>query len=265
MGRELKDKIAFSIDPKLLKRVDEMVDNVTVRSRSHAIDILLRKAFGEDKVRSAFVFAGGEKSAKYGIPKCMVEVNDKPLLQHAIEWLEKNGVEEVTIATGKFKDQIESYFKNGEEFGVKIDYVAEFEPLGTAGALNNAGVRFKTTFVAMNGDVACDFSLEKIVEFHKRSKAVATMALTEVESASKYGAVELEGEKITGFVEKPKEGKEPSKLVNAGVYVCEPSIVGFTPEKGMLEKDVFPLLAKKKLLNGFVFSGQWLEASSEKE
>lgn len=264
MVRELKEKIAFSIDPKLLKRIDSMVDGMNVKSRSHAIDILLRKALGEDKVKSALVFAGGEKTTKYGIPKCMIEVRDKPLLLYSIEWLRRHGIMDITITTGKSRDQIESYFKNGETFGVKIDYVPELEPLGTAGALSSAGERFKNTFVALNGDVACDFNLDKMIDFHKRSKAVATMALTEVESASNYGAVDIEGEKITGFIEKPKEGKEPSKLVNAGVYIFEPSILGFTPEKGMLEKDVFPLLAKKRLLNGFVFSGEWFEASNIK-
>ncbi len=262
--RELKEKIAFSIDPRLLKRLDATVDGVEVKSRSHAIEILLRRAFGDDKVRKALLFAGGEKSGACGIAKCMVEVRDKPLLQHAVEWLKKSGVTELVIAAGKFRGDIESYFKDGSQFGVKIDYVTEDVPLGTAGALNSAAERFKTTFIAMNGDVSCEFNLEKMIELHKKSKAVATIALTEVDSAVNYGAVEIEGEKIIGFVEKPKEGKEPSKLVNAGVYVLEPGIFGHTPEKGMLEKDVFPLLAKKKMLNGFVFSGEWLEAKNAK-
>jgi mannose-1-phosphate guanylyltransferase len=110
--------------------------------------------------------------------------------------------------------------------------------------------------------VLCDVDLKDMIEHHRQSKAIATIALKEVKEAYKYGVANLDGSRITGFVEKPERGKESSSLINAGVYLFEPAIFDYVPKQGMFEKDVFGKLAKMRALNGYVFSGRWMEVST---
>ncbi|MFH1471176.1 MAG: nucleotidyltransferase family protein [Candidatus Micrarchaeota archaeon] len=256
----MKEKIAFSVESSLLKKVDGMVDGVKVKSRSHALEILIRRAFGEDEVRSALILAGGEKkSDSYSTIRAMVPFQDKPVLQHILEWLRKFGITNVTISVGYMREEIEAYFRDGHDFGVKIDYMREDEPLGTAGPLYLAKSRFNSTFVVTYADVLCDIDLTDMINHHRQSKATATIALKEVKDAYKYGVANLDGNRITGFVQKPEPGEELSNLVNAGVYVFEPSIFDKVPKKGMLETNVFSNLSKGRSLNGYVFSGKWFE------
>lgn len=256
----MKEKIAFSIESSLLKKVDSTVDGVRIKSRSHALEMLIRKALGEEDVRSALILAGGErKKDPYSTSRPMIPFEDKPILQHTIEWLRRFGITHITISVGYLREEIESYFRDGHDFGVSIDYMREDEPLGTAGPLYLAKSRFNSTFIAINADVLCDFDLADMVEHHRSSKAVATIALKEVKEPFKYGVAQLEGSRITGFVQKPDRGKEPSNLINAGVYVLEPSIFDYVPKKGTIETDVFSKLTKARSLNGYVFSGRWVE------
>ncbi len=257
----MKEKIAFSIDSSLLKKVDAMVDEVKVKSRSHALEILIRKALGEDEVKGALILAGGEsKKDNYSTTRPMLLFEDKPILQHIIEWLRKFGITNITISVGYMREEIESYFRDGHDFEVKIDYMREDEPLGTAGPLYLAKNRFGSTFVVIYADVLCDIDLSDMISHHKQSKAIGTIALKEVKDARKYGVANLDGNKITGFVQKPEPGKEPSNLANAGVYVFEPSVFDHVPKKGMLETEVLGKLSKMRALNGYVFSGKWYEA-----
>ncbi len=259
----MKEKIAFSIDSSLLKKVDSTVDGLNVKSRSHALEILLRKAFGGDKVSKALILAGGErKSESYSTIKPMIHFEDKPILQHVIEWLRKHNIKDITISVGYMREEIESYFRNGKDFNVNIDYMREDEPLGTAGPLYLAKSRFDSTFLVIHADVLCDFDLNDLINDHRNSKAAATITLKEVKDPYKYGVANIEGRRIVNFIEKPEKGKEPSNLVNAGVYIFEPSIFDYIPKKGMLETDVFDALSKKGLLNGYVFSGRWVDVSN---
>ncbi len=259
----MKEKIAFSIESSLLKKVDSMVEGVKVKSRSHALEILIRKALGEDEVKGALILAGGEHKLDPHFPsRPMIHFEDKPILQHTVEWLRKFGITNITISVGYMREEIESYFRDGHDFGVSIDYMREDEPLGTAGPLYLSKSRFNSTFVVVNADVLGDVDLKDMIEHHKSAKAIATIALKEVKDSYKYGVANLDGSRITGFIEKPEKGKESSNLINAGVYVFEPRIFEYVPKKGMFEKEVFSKLAKMRALNGYVFSGRWMEVST---
>jgi NDP-sugar pyrophosphorylase family protein len=256
-----KEKVAISIDAKLLKQVDALVDGSAVRSRSHAVETLLKKALGG--ARKALVLAGGEGRGlaplTYSIPKPLIEVNGKPVLQRIVEWLAGQGISDIIVSVGYLGEQIEAYFGNGSAFGVSIAYVREKEPLGTAGPLLLAANALREPFVMLNGDVLCDFDLRGMLAFHARAGGMATVALKESADASKYGAVLLQGENVTSFVEKARRG---AALVNAGVYVMEPGVIALAPQKGSLEKDVFPALARKRLLRGYVFDGRWADVGT---
>lgn len=179
-------------------------------------------------------------------------------MQRIVEWLKTNGVQHIMLAIGQNGKDIQAYFRNGEAFGVEIDYLHESKPLGTAGAVRNARENLNGAFVVLNGDVLCDFNLRAMLEAHRKGGALATMALKSVRDEGKYGVAETEGEKIVKFEERAKE-KGESRLVNAGVYVLSEKISDYLPEQGMLERDVFPKLAQKGLMRGYVFSGKWLD------
>jgi len=265
-----KEKIAISIGKGLLKRVDARVDGTSVKSRSHAIELLLLRALGGGQALRALVLCGGEgkglRPLTYKIPKPMLEVGDKPMLQRIIEWLKAHDVKRITLAVGYLGQDIEEYFGNGEKFGVEIDYAREKEPLGTAGPLNFVRDSFNGTFLVLNGDVLCDLDLRAMIEAHRKSNALVTMALKSVREPGNYGVAGLEGERITRFEEKAvakagQSGKHEPRLVNAGVYVMSERIFDHIPSKGMLERDVFPKLARKGLMRGYVFTGKWVDVS----
>lgn len=237
----MKGKVAISIHPELLARVDAMVDGERVKSRSHAIEMLLRTALAEDTPTTAVVLAGG-KSARASSRK-------RTLLSRILNWLGGFGVQEVVVVGNS------PLAESAGDVVPSLRFLFEEKPLGTAGALALARGLVKNTFLLLYADTLCNFSLASMLAQHAREKPVATMALTEVKNASRYGAVELEGLRVKGFVEKPSPGKEPSRLVNAGVYVLEPKIFEFLPKSGSLEREVLPNLARAGLVQGFVFTG----------
>jgi len=263
----MKEKIAISMDKALLKRIDTRIDGTNIKSRSHAIELLLTQALGGGADVSALILCGGEKRgltpATYHLPRAMVEVGGKPILQRIIEWLKANGMRRIVLAVGQNGSEIESYFRDGSGFGVEIVYLRESRPLGTAGAVRNMRKAKEAggaggNFVVLNGDVLCDFDLRAMLEAHRKSNVLATMALKSVRDEGRYGVAETEGEKIVKFEERAKQ-KGESRLVNAGVYVLSEKIFNYLPEQGMLEREVFPKLAQKGLMRGYVFSGKWLD------
>ena len=119
---------------------------------------------------------------------------------------------------------------------------------------------FKNTFIVSNGDELKDIDLEEMYNVHKKKKALVTIALTKVEDPSKYGVAKLDGNKILEFVEKPKKEGAPSSLINSGFYMIEAEVIKMIPNgNSMLEKDVFPKLAKQGKLFGYQFNGQWFD------
>ncbi|MEM4389297.1 MAG: sugar phosphate nucleotidyltransferase [Candidatus Micrarchaeia archaeon] len=241
-----KEKIAISIDPALLARIDAMVDGERVKSRSHAIEMLLRAALAESMPATAVILAGGKG----------VRPSDRKraVLSRILAWLGGFGVQEVIVVGNS------PLVESAGDAVPSIRFLFEESPRGTAGALALARSVVKNTFLLLYADTLCDFDLMSMLAQHARERPLVTMALTEVKNASRYGAVELEGVRVKGFVEKPPPGKEPSRLVNAGVYVLEPRIFDFLPKSGSLERDVLPELAKAGLVHGFVFTGKWLDA-----
>jgi mannose-1-phosphate guanylyltransferase len=118
----------------------------------------------------------------------------------------------------------------------------------------------RETFIVSNGDELKDIDIDEMFKAHKRSGALVTIALTTVNDPSAYGVARLSGNHILEFVEKPSREEAPSNLINAGFYLMEPEVLDMVPDGfSMLEKDVFPVLAKEGKLFGFPFSGQWFD------
>jgi len=262
----MKERVTLTIESGILKQVDKRVNGTTVKNRSHAVELILREAMGTNTLRKGVILAGGKgtrlKPITDEIPKPLLPVHGKPILQYGIELFKKFGINEIILSIGYKGSQIKEYFGDGSRFGVTIYYVEETEPLGTAGPLNLARKYLTEPFVMCNADELKDIDLSDMYIFHKDKKAMATIALTTVPDPSNYGVAKMQGDRIVEFIEKPVS--PPSNLINAGLYILDPEVLKYIPKKGfaMVEKDVFPKIAAEGKLFGYHFSGQWMDTGT---
>ncbi len=217
---------------------------------------------------TAIILAGGEgiklRPLTYELPKSLIPVQGKPLVEYTIELLRKAGIKNIVFATGHLGEKIIKYFGNGEKFGVRITYSQEKRRLGTAGALKNAASLLDGTFLAIHGDILVQINLLDLLQFHTQQNVTGTMVLTTTSDIQTHGNVRLRGARILEFLEKPKIGKSLSLLINTGIYVFEPSIFSYIPKSGIsfLEEEIFPKLALDQQLSGFPFDGSWFDITN---
>jgi mannose-1-phosphate guanylyltransferase len=229
----------------------------------------------------AIVLVGGEgtrlRPLTSDVPKPALTLVDRPFLAYMIEWLAGHGVSEIVLACGFLPDVLRDALAGEEErAGVRIRYVVEPEPLGTAGAIRFAadalGDGLENRFLALNGDVLTDLDLTALLsatpavplpemtgQGNSRAAAPATIALHPVEDSSAYGLVSLDGEgAVTEFVE--KTGERAPGEINAGMYVLERSVLDLIPpgENVSIERDVFPRLVGEGL-RALLLDGYWMD------
>ncbi|MDD5086309.1 MAG: nucleotidyltransferase family protein [Candidatus Nanoarchaeia archaeon] len=263
----MKERVTLTLDSDVIKRVDSTVDGFNVKNRSHAVELLVLKALGDNVPKKAVILAGGKgtrlRPITYEIPKALIPVHGKTLTEHLFDLFKNYEIKDVTMAVGHMKDKIRDYFNDGSKFGLRIKYIEENEPLGTAGPIKLGKKLFKESFIVSNGDELKDINIEEMYRFHKENNALATIALTTVDDPSKYGVARLSGSRILEFVEKPKKEKAPSNLISSGFYIIEPEVIELIPDGfAMFEKDVFPKLAEMGRLYGYPFSGQWFDTGN---
>jgi dTDP-glucose pyrophosphorylase/CBS domain-containing protein len=195
------------------------------------VDLLLRRDIVSDERvdLAAVVMAGG-----YGkrllpltedIPKPMLPVGDKPLLERTIEQLRRAGIREVNLTTHYLPDSIVRHFGDGESFGVKMNYLQEDHPLGTAGGLKPMA-RATGPFLVMNGDILTGVSFQEMLAYHRRNGAQITVGVRKYEVQVPYGVVECDDIRIMKLKEKPSL----TFFVSAGIYLLEPSVCEHIPE-----------------------------------
>jgi NDP-sugar pyrophosphorylase family protein len=204
----------------------------------------------------ALILAGGKGTRLRPLtvytPKPVVPVLNRPFLLYQIDILKRAGISDITLSLNYQPDRISDVLGDGSKYGVKLTYLTEPQPLGTAGAYRfAAGVIDKPT-VVLNGDILTDLKIADMVAFHGEKKAVATIFLTEVENPAAYGLVETTpGGRVKQFLEKPKAEDIASlttRNINAGIYILEPEILDLIPENEnrSFEYDVFPELLKQE-------------------
>ena len=200
------------------------------------------------------------------IPKTLIPVVNKPVMERQILLLKGAGVKEIVLAVSVMSEVIHDYFKEGSKLGVKIHYTDEKFPAGTAGAMKLAEEYLKgDSFFMLNGDVILNFDFSKMLEFHKKSGGVGTIASKMVEDPSRYGVLiaDKETNQIIEFLEKenyhPLKNKASKMPINAGVYLLEPEILSYIPKdkKVSIERDIFPKLAKSGGLHHYPIEGIW--------
>jgi NDP-sugar pyrophosphorylase family protein len=165
----------------------------------------------------------------------------------------------VYLLAGQNEEQVRKALS--ENFGdLEINYVPEEDSKGNAAALANLETRISEPFVVVNGHVLADVDISEMFDMHRNNSSVATIALTAVQDPSKYGAARLKGDKILGFEEKPEKGGEPSKLINAGTYIFDPSMFDYLSSDSI--ETVFEKLAEEGELSGYIYGGKWIDVSS---
>ncbi|MDF2943301.1 MAG: Mannose-phosphate guanylyltransferase [Herbinix sp.] len=177
--------------------------------------------------------------------------------------LKKCGISEVVISTCYHPEYIEEYFGDGTKFDLKIKYIVEETPMGTGGAIKMAEEYFNEPFLVFNSDILSDIDISKMIEFHQSKKAVASIAVTEVQDPSMYGVIEYDknGYAIT-FKEKPKAGESTSKSINAGIYIFEPSIFAeIASDRAVsIEREIFPkLLNNNQKISIYKSGSYWMD------
>lgn len=182
-------------------------------------------------------------------PKPLVEVAGRPILAWQMDWLRDQGVSDIVLAVGYLGGKIFDYVGDGSQFGVKVYYSVEREPLGTGGAVKNA-LRYINDehFIVVNGDVITNLRIDRLIKA-LRGDVTGAIALTPLRSP--YGIVQVDDE---GFIVNFQEKPQLPYLINAGVYVLKSSIRDYLPEKGDIEVYTFPRLAKDRRLVGVVYS-----------
>ena len=178
------------------------------------------------------------------IPKAMVSVGGRPLLEHTVELLREHGVRDIAINLHAHADVIAEHFGDGSRFGVRLTYSFEPQLLGTAGAVKKLEEFFKDgTFYVVYGDVLTRLDLGSLLDYHHRRGAMATIALHQAEEPQSCGVVRRdEHDWITSFIEKPETEAAAAAWVNAGIYVAGPGLLeqigGGVPQD--FGRDVFP-------------------------
>ena len=214
--------------------------------------------------------AGGEGSRlrplTIGRPKPMVPLVDKPVLGHILELLKYHGITEVVITLQYMPSVIQDFYGDGSGLGLKITYVVEEMPLGTAGGVKNAASHLNDTFLVISGDALTDFDLQAAVQHHITVGALATFAVYPVPNPLEYGAVVSdESGRITQFIEKPDWSAIRSDRVNTGIYVLEPAVLDYIPDDVAYDfsTDLFPdLLQRGERLQAYVAEGYWCDVGT---
>ena len=213
----------------------------------------------------AVVLVGGEgtrlRPLTETMPKPLVPFMNRPFLDHVLDHLAEHGVDEVVCSSPYLEAVFHAFLETREGRSPSVRWITETEPLGTAGAIAGALDLLEGTFLALNGDILTDMDLGALLEVHRARKAVATIALHQVEDARPFGLVEAEADgRVLAFREKPEEAVPGS--INAGVYVLEPAAVAKVPRGRMvsIERETYPdLIAGGAPVFSAVASGYWLD------
>ena len=259
-----KTRITITLDKNILHQIDALIDGQEIRNRSHAVGSLVSKAL-EPRLSQAIILAAGRgvrwRPLTYEIPKALIPIKGKPILEHTINYLRDYNIRDIFIVIGNLGDKIKSYFGNGERFGVNITYIQDKKEKGTAPALKITRDFIKNEqFLVWYIDEIADININDLIDFHMKHNALATLALSSVADPIGLGAVKLQGPMVTEFLEKPSKNKIESYVVNAGIFVFQPEVFDYIDNKMLsLEKEVFPKIAKENKLYGYLFSGKWFD------
>ena len=207
----------------------------------------------------AVVLAGGHgtRLAPYTniLPKPLMPLGDLPILEIMLLQMKQAGIKDIVLTVGYLSKLISSYFGNGKQFGVEIVYSHEDIPLGTSGPLSLID-GLDETFLVTNGDVLCDMDLRELIEGHKQSGAIATIAMYQKAVKVDLGVIRLNGRnEVVGYLEKPTY----TYPVSMGFYVFEPEVLDYISHNKYFDFPdlVLKLIKNEELVMAHPFDGYW--------
>jgi NDP-sugar pyrophosphorylase family protein len=216
----------------------------------------------------AILLAGGKgtrlRPLTIHTPKPIVPIFNRAFLHYQIDLLKQvPEIDEVILSLNYQPRRIEEVFGDGADLGIKIRYVVEPVPLGTAGAIKYAGDKLTESVVVFNGDVMTQLDLAAVIRMHRERQARATIVLTPVDNPSAYGLVETDGQSnIKRFIEKPKPEEITTNHINAGIYVLEPDTFDRIPSEvpWSIERSYFPsLIERNETFVAYIYNGYWID------
>lgn len=210
----------------------------------------------------AIVLAGGLgtrlRPLTFAIPKPLVPVGEKPILEILIENLAAHGVTDIYLAVGYRAELIETFFQDGSRFGVNIHYSREEKRLGTAGPVRLARDQFgiSDTVLVMNADIITEINFSDMLKWHRDKGAAITVGIRRFDQTVPYGVVEIDGDRITGIVERPTHTHQ----INCGLYAVSPDVIDLIPPGEEIYMPDFIDAAMKagRTISGFAFSEKWV-------
>ena len=238
-------------------------------SKGRIIGIHFLKDFiGEKSLPNKAVIMAGGRGTRLGdltehIPKPMIKVAGRPILEHIVMHLVGSGIKEIFISVNYLSEIIEDHFENGQGFGCHIRYLRETKPLGSAGALSLIPEEVKEPILLMNGDLITQFDVEAMLLDHGLNKNMMTIGMHDHAVKIPYGVLELEGESVVGLKEKPIQHFP----VNAGVYAIGPELLKQVPE----ESEYFATqliefcLDNKFKLGCYLLEGDWIDVGQKEQ
>jgi mannose-1-phosphate guanylyltransferase len=213
----------------------------------------------------AVILVGGEgtrlRPLTSTVPKPVVPLVDRPFISFMLEWLKGHGIDDVIMSCGFLATSVRNVLGDGSGLQIRLRFVEEPDPRGTAGALKFAESLLDERFLMLNGDVLTDIDLSAQIAQHERTGARATLALVPVEDPTAYGVVQLnEDRSVRDFVEKPSPDQIDTNLISAGAYVLEREVLDLVPadRNVSIEREVWPRLIGAGLY-GFPSESYWLD------
>lgn len=193
----------------------------------------------------------------------MIPIMGVPFLELALRRIKEAGVEHVILPSYHLPEAITSYFGDGSRIGLRLTYVIEEQPLGTAGAIKNVESYIEGPFFVFNGDIMTSLDLKAMIAYHNAKGGIGTLHLIRVEDPSSFGAVVHDKDgRISSFVEKPPKGTSPSNDINAGTYLLERELLEFIPSgrNVSIERETFPaVIAAGKKICAYVTEDYWID------
>jgi mannose-1-phosphate guanylyltransferase len=213
----------------------------------------------------AVILVGGEgtrlRPLTSTVPKPVIPLVDRPFIAYMLEWLARHGVDDVVMSCGFLATAVRNVLGDGTQYGLRLRFMEEPEPRGTAGALKYAEDFLDERFLMLNGDVLTDIDLTAQIAQHEATGAAGTLALVPVADPTAYGLVRLNDDhSVKEFVEKPSADEIDTKLISAGAYVLERAVLDLIePDRNVsIEREVWPQLVGEGLF-GYAAEAYWLD------
>lgn len=255
-----KNDIKENIFEIALKKKIYQIPIVDKKFKLIGIHLLDELVESKKKNNLVVIMAGGRgmrlRPLTKNIPKPMLKIGNKPILQTILEKFIESGYNNFVICVNYKSKVIVDYFGNGKKFGAQIEYIHEKIRMGTVGALSLYKKKIKEPFFVINGDILIDLDFKKMMQFHQENNSKATMSIKEYNITLPYGEVKLKNTNITSIIEKPKH----KFFVNTGIYVLDPKCISLIPKKFYDMTSLFKkMISKKNKVVSYPLGENWID------